>query len=61
MLLMPEQNDKKSLKTKGCALVAFHLERSEGYEVKQKERGPEPGPLLQATILFHQRGRLERS
>lgn len=25
----------------------------------QKERGPEPRPLLQATILFHLRGRLE--
>ena len=25
----------------------------------QKERGPEPRPLLQATILFHQRGRLK--
>ena len=24
----------------------------------EKERGPEPGPLLQATILFHLRGRL---
>jgi hypothetical protein len=27
----------------------------------KKERGPEPRPLLQATILFHLRGRLNKS
>jgi hypothetical protein len=26
----------------------------------KKERGPEPRPLLQATILFHLRGRLRK-
>jgi hypothetical protein len=25
---------------------------------RKKERGPEPRPLLQATILFHLRGHL---
>jgi len=27
-------------------------------KIEEKIRGPEPRPLLQATILFHLRGRL---
>ncbi len=30
-------------------------------EIWKKERGPEPRPLLQATILFHLRGHLIKS
>jgi hypothetical protein len=35
----------------------------EFYNLKNglKERGPEPEPLLQATILFHLRGHLMKS
>jgi hypothetical protein len=32
--------------------------RGKLYPEPEKRRGPEPRPLLQATILFHLRGRL---
>jgi len=46
---------KKSLKTRlVCRISPF-------WGLGKKERGPEPRPLLQATILFHLRGRLMKS
>jgi hypothetical protein len=43
-------------KTKLHRLELCHIVK--GDEKIKKERGPEPRPLLQATILFHLRGRL---
>jgi len=37
--------------------ILLYLETLRGNGLK-KERGPEPRPLLQATILFHLRGHL---
>jgi hypothetical protein len=36
----------------------FEMFKTLKFNGKEKRRGPEPRPLLQATILFHLRGRL---
>jgi hypothetical protein len=49
-----------SFESKGCAVEKSPFRGDlEGFSLK--ERGPEPRPLLQATILFHLRGHLIRS
>ncbi|OSZ73877.1 hypothetical protein CAP36_17940 [Chitinophagaceae bacterium IBVUCB2] len=46
---------RKTQPISGCVLCYF-----KGVW-KVKERGPEPRPLLQATILFHLRGHFTKS
>jgi hypothetical protein len=36
----------------------FEMFKTLKFKGEEKRRGPEPRPLLQATILFHLRGRL---
>lgn len=52
--ILPFKDDQESFE---ICLIASYQGRLGGGWIK-KERGPEPRPLLQATILFHLRGRL---